>query len=151
MSTRKAIITLFIIGIGILALGAEPTSALFLAKTSEPPAEKVELVVQEPLTDSVPLSGQIGYNFTIRNEIGLVEEKPSVAYSSDRQEYLVVWYNDRPGNDDIRAQRVSKNGTLVGGPFYVSAGAGADRRYPTVAYNSKNGQYLVVWEHNDGL
>ena len=63
----------------------------------------------------------------------------------------MVWYNDRPGNDDIRGQRVSKNGTLVGGQFYISAGAGAERRYPTVAYNSKHDQYLIVWEHNDGL
>jgi hypothetical protein len=135
----------------MLALGAEPTSALFLARSAEPPADQVEVVGREALTGSVPLSGQIGYNFTIRNDIGLVEEKPSVAYSIDRQEYLVVWYNDRPGNDDIRAQRVSNKGTLIGGPFYISAGAGADRRYPAVAYNSKNGQYLVVWEHNDGL
>jgi hypothetical protein len=139
------------ISVGMLALGAEPTSALFLTKTTEPPADKVELVGQEPLTESIPLSGQIGYNFTIRNDSGLKEEKPSIAYSSDRQEYLVVWYNDRPGNDDIRGQRVSKNGGLVGGPFYVSAGAGAERRYPTVTYNSKHDQYLIVWEHNDGL
>ncbi|HDN78827.1 MAG TPA: hypothetical protein ENG33_00005, partial [Chloroflexi bacterium] len=38
----------------------------------------------------------------------------SVAYNPDWQEYLVVWYNDRPGNDDIQAQRVSKDGNLVG-------------------------------------
>jgi hypothetical protein len=133
------------ISVGMLALGAEPTSALFLTKTTEPPADKVELVGQEPLTESIPLSGQIGYNFTIRNDSGLKEEKPSIAYSSDRQEYLVVWYNDRPGNDDIRGQRVSKNGGLVGGPFYISAGAGADRSDPDVTYNSKSQEYLVVW------
>jgi hypothetical protein len=137
------------ISVGMLALGTEPTSALFLAETTEPPANKVELIGQEPLTESIPLSGQIGYNFTIRNDIGLEEEQPSVAYSSNRQEYLVVWYNDRPGNDDIRGQRVSKNGTLVGGPFYISAGAGADRSDPDVTYNSKSQEYLVVWRHNE--
>jgi len=74
---------------------------------------------------------------------------PTVAYNSQRQEYLVVWYNDRPGCDDIRAQRVSENGALVGSPFYVSAGCPADRRYPDVTYNSAHDQYLVVWEQNE--
>jgi uncharacterized protein YlbG (UPF0298 family) len=72
-----------------------------------------------------------------------------MAYNSQRQQYLVVWYNDRAGCDDIRAQRVFKNGTLAGGPFYISAGCTADRRYPDVTYNSKHDQYLVVWEHYD--
>lgn len=151
MSTRKAIVILLVISAGMMVLGAEPTSALFIERSAEVSSDQMVVVGQEAITGSIRLSGQIGYNFTIRNDAGLVEENPSVAYSSARQEYLVVWYNDRPGNDDIRAQRVSKNGTLVGGSFYISAGAGADRRYPVVAYNSKNGQYLVVWEHNDGL
>ena len=102
MSARKAITIIFMISVGMLALGAEPTGALFLAKTTDPPADKVELEGGESLTESVPLSDRIGYNFTIRNDVGLEEEEPAVAYSSDRQEYLVVWYNDRPGNDDIR-------------------------------------------------
>ncbi|HBY08449.1 MAG TPA: hypothetical protein DEH22_11915 [Chloroflexi bacterium] len=74
------------------------------------------------------------------------EVSPALAYNSQRQEYLAVWYNDRAGCDDIRAQRISKNGALVGGPFYISAGCTAERRYPNVAYNSASNQYLVVWE-----
>jgi uncharacterized protein YlbG (UPF0298 family) len=79
----------------------------------------------------------------------LNEQSPSIAYNSQRQEYLVVWYNDHPGNDDIFAQLVSSNGVLLRGPFSVSYGSGADRRYPDIAYNSKHDQYLVVWEHYD--
>jgi hypothetical protein len=93
------------------------------------------------------VSSTIGYNFPVSDDTTLEEVTPAVAYNDDREEYLVVWYNDRPGNDDIRAQRVSKNGVLVGGPFYISAGDGAERRYPDVAYNIKDQQYLVVWEH----
>jgi hypothetical protein len=78
------------------------------------------------------------------------EVSPAVAYNSQRQEYLVVWYNDREGCDDIRARRVSRNGALVGSPFYISAGCPANRRHPDVAYNSKQNEYLVVWEHDDG-
>jgi hypothetical protein len=78
------------------------------------------------------------------------EVSPAVAYNSRRHEYLVVWYNDRAGCDDIRGQRVSQDGVLVGSPFYISAGCPVNRRYPDVAYNSKQNEYLVVWEHNDG-
>lgn len=93
--------------------------------------------------------GPIGGTFTVTVE-SLEEVYPAVAYNPDREEYLVVWYNDRGGNDDIRAQRVSKDGALVGGPFYVAGGSGAERRVPDVTYNGQHQQYLVVWEHNDG-
>jgi len=79
------------------------------------------------------------------------EVNPAVAYNPDREEYLVVWYNDRAGCDDIQAQRVASNGDLVGGGFYVSAGCDDDRRNPDVAYNSTQKQYLVVWEVKDGM
>jgi hypothetical protein len=77
------------------------------------------------------------------------EVSPAIAYNSQRQEYLVVWYNDRPGCDDIRAQRISANGKLAGSPFYISYGCDLDRRYPDVTYNSVHDQYLVVWEQYD--
>ncbi len=77
------------------------------------------------------------------------EVSPVVAYNSARNEYFVVWYNDRAGCDDIRAQRVSASGTLLGGPFYISAGCSLERRYPDVVYNSGHDQYLVVWEQYD--
>jgi hypothetical protein len=76
---------------------------------------------------------------------------PSVAYNSQRQEYLVVWYNDRAGCDDIQARRVTWLGQPLGSdPFiFISAGCDDNRRYPDVAYNSQHDQYLVVWEHED--
>ena len=97
---------------------------------------------------AVNAGGPVGNSFVIRADPEQ-EVHPAVAYNSQRQEYLVVWYNDRPGNDDIRAQRVARDGTLIGGPFYVAA-TGAERRYPDVAYNSQQNEYLVVWEHDDG-
>jgi hypothetical protein len=91
----------------------------------------------------VPLGGD---RFVIINESGWPEVDPAVAYNSQRQEYLVVWYNDRDGCDDIRAQRVSRNGVPVGGPFYIAATCPDERRFPDVAYDSTHDQYLVVWE-----
>jgi len=56
----------------------------------------------------------------------------------------VVWWNDRSSNDDIRAERVSSDGKLLGGVGVATGGT--DRAYPDVAYNSARNEYLVVWE-----
>ncbi len=90
----------------------------------------------------------IGFNFPI-SALGDQQVFPAVAYSSEREEYLVVWHNEWPGNKDIYGQRVSKNGTLAGPWSAISFGPG-DRYYPDVAYNSKRNEYLVVWEHKVG-
>ena len=150
MFTRKALGVLMVVIAGMLVLRAEPTRANLSTRLPSSTIETqvsaiTKLGAQESTVEVSPLGDRIGYSFVIRNDIGLIEEHPAIAYSSHRQEYLVVWYNDRPGNDDIRGQRVSKNGTLVGGPFYISAGAGADRSDPDVTYNSKSQEYLVVW------
>jgi len=92
----------------------------------------------------------VGNAMPIVAESTLTELAPAVAYNGDRDEYLVVWYNDRPGNDDIRAQRVDGDGKLLGGPFYIAAGSGVERRNPAVAYSSGQQRYLVVYEHDDG-
>jgi len=97
---------------------------------------------------SVNAGTKIGTSYVVSDDPE-VEVFPSVAYNSTRQEYLVVWYNDRAGNDDIRAQRLTREGLKIGSAFYISAGAGHDRRYPDVAYNSQHDQYLVVWENQD--
>jgi hypothetical protein len=77
------------------------------------------------------------------------QEQPAAAYNPARNEYLVVWTNDRSEDDDLFAQLVSGDGTLVGLPFPVSTGSGADRRLPALAFNGTRGEYLVVWEHQD--
>jgi hypothetical protein len=89
--------------------------------------------------------------FVVRDDGSLLEQFPSVAYNLNDGSYLVVWHNDRAGNDDIRAQRLDGDGNPLGGAFYISAGPGADRRKPDVAYDDRNDQYLVVWEHHDQI
>jgi hypothetical protein len=113
------------------------TFALVLGLVAALPAVPTTVKAGEPIGGSFNISNQTVY------AIG-----PAVAYNPDREEYLVVWTNDRPGNDDIQAQRVSKAGRLVGPAFYISGGAGVERSHPDVTYNSQRGEYLVVWEHN---
>jgi hypothetical protein len=86
----------------------------------------------------------VGGRFVVRDEAER-ESSPSVAYNSKWGEYLVVLYNDRPGNDDIRAERFGADGHPLGGKW-VAAGPGAERRYPDVTYNRDRNEYLVVWE-----
>jgi hypothetical protein len=109
----------------------------------------VSLVVILAIPSTIFAASFIGIVFPIIADTTLQEVNPSIAYNSQRQEYLVVWSVDRPGNDDIRGQRLSKNGTLLGGPFWISAGSGNERWYPDVTYNSQHDQYLVVWQYYD--
>lgn len=159
MSTKRVLLVILVASAVVLAVevGSRVAGGAYaLPSAQEPDPAGVTVPYPGRLADEAGLPGQglnvasasggpIGDNFPISN---LSEDQvyPAVAYNSQREEYLVVWYNDRPGNDDIYGQRVSKNGTLVGPWFAISAGAGADRRYPDVAYNSKRNEYLVVWE-----
>lgn len=130
-----------------LAHAMPPLQAPDPTGESEPPAKGDATALA--VDDIAAAGGPIGYNFVIQNDASLTEREPAVAYNSHRNEYLVVWYNDRPGCDDVRAQRLSAKGALLGGPFYVAAGCPADRRYPDATFNSQSGEYLVVWEEED--
>ncbi len=96
----------------------------------------------------VGAGGPVGSDFLINS--GTHDQvHPAIAYSLEWQQYLVVWQNDRPANDDIYAQRLRADGRLIG-PQFTVAGPGAERRYPDVAYNLQRNEYLVVWEQDDG-
>jgi hypothetical protein len=72
------------------------------------------------------------------------ELEPALVTNPQRGEYLVVWYNDLSGNDDIHAARLSRNGQLLKHTC-VACGPDAERHFPDVAYNSTRNEYLVVW------
>ena len=55
-----------------------------------------------------PISGDIRIS-----RVGANGVSPAVAFNPQRTEYLVVWYNDRTGNDDIQAQRVRRQSESV--------------------------------------
>jgi hypothetical protein len=125
-------LVLLITGIGLATAYASPATPKQFARQNA----------------SVTGGSPVGSTFTVSRQ-ELEEKNPAIAYNPDRQEYLAVWHNDRAGNDDIQAQRLSKDGTPVEGAFWISAGAGADRRYPDVTYNSTAQEYMVVWEHEE--
>lgn len=88
---------------------------------------------------------------------------PALAYNPDNNEYLVVWQGDddagglADNENEIYAQRLSgSTGQRVAGTENVrisSLGPDGDASYraqhPAVAYNSVDGEYLVVWSGDD--
>lgn len=140
MLTQKSlrvigVITALVIGSGImpassvLAHSLSPALPLIALPNAGHPSHTVGQASSR--TGMAAAAGPVGSRFVVADQsVDTVNSK--VAYNSQDQEYLVVWRNDRPANDDIYAQRVSKNGTLVGPWFSVAAGAGVERYYPHV-------------------
>lgn len=72
---------------------------------------------------------------------------PAVAYCSGRNQYLVVWDDRRKVGmtNDIYGQLVGHGGNLIGSAFPVSTDPGNESN-PSIAYNSAEDEFLVVWE-----
>jgi hypothetical protein len=84
------------------------------------------------------------------------QQLPAVVYSPQKNEYLIVWQDDRNGTWDIYGQRVAADDTLLGAECPIAVTAG-DQTAPAVAYDSQADEYLVVWqddragENNDDI
>ncbi|MEL6943147.1 MAG: hypothetical protein AAFO82_10805, partial [Bacteroidota bacterium] len=83
---------------------------------------------------------------------------PAVTYNSQDNEYLVVWYGDDDTGNAVRneaeiwGQRIDgATGTEVGQNDFRISTMGppsnplADARFPALAYNSQDNEYMVVW------
>jgi hypothetical protein len=72
--------------------------------------------------------------------------EPSVAWNNSREEFLVVWSDQRggAGSEDIYGGRVAEDGTLLDGRagFPISTAPGAQRR-PDVTWSGR--RFHVVW------
>jgi len=76
--------------------------------------------------------------------------QPAMAYGSQTDQYLVVWEDHHWGwgNDwDIYGRFVGADGVPLGSHFGISWEGDKHRMAPDVAYNSANGEFLVVWEY----
>ena len=86
---------------------------------------------------------------------------PDVAYNSQLNDYMVVWYGDKDlyntSNDEfeIWGQRLNASlGKMGAAGFRISDVGPTDdatrqARDPAITYNSRNNQYLVVWEADE--
>ena len=74
---------------------------------------------------------------------------PSIAYNSQRNEYLVAWHAFTEGSWNIHAQRITANGSLQGNQI-IACQAPHEQEFTSVAYNPANDQYVVVWQDQRG-
>lgn len=78
-----------------------------------------------------------------------VDNYPDVAF--DGTNYLVVWQSGTPnatgtGTTAIRGARVSSSGTVLDvTPLTIGETASRDDEFPSVAYDSVNSRYIIVW------
>jgi hypothetical protein len=88
----------------------------------------------------------LGANFAIGSAAGGI--RSAVAWSGASNAYLVVYFV--PGAvAEIRGQRVSGTGTLLGGNINVSADA-VFSGYPAISWGEAGDLYLVTWDNEDG-
>jgi len=143
---KKTRLFIFVATLGLLsALLVVPangqTHAWSSARQVEPPDQGVV---------AAPNGGVLGSLFIIGDfrDQGVDAKDPAVAYNTQRQEYLVVWWNDRPGCDDIFGRRVSANGAPLGSRFPIANQCPGERWYPDVTYSTQRNEYLVVWGYS---
>ncbi len=87
---------------------------------------------------------------------------PAITYNNQNNEYLVVWSGDDntpplTNNEyEIFGQRLNaETGAQIGQNDFRISDMGANgssiygASFPTVAYNSQNNEYLVIWEGDD--
>jgi hypothetical protein len=87
----------------------------------------------------------LGGSFTISSATGS-QFRPAIAYNSNDREFLILWYDLRNGSEaDIYGQRVSDDGTLLGGSVEVVREPG-NQFSPDLAYNPDKNNYRTVWK-----
>ncbi len=90
-----------------------------------------------------------GENFPI-STASSEQHDPAVAYNSSKDEYLVVWWDDRDrvlAGYNIYGRLIADDGE-VGNSDCPIATATGDQQVPDVTYNSTISEYLVVWQDN---
>jgi len=87
----------------------------------------------------------VGGNFRIDDDItGSQQHAPRVSVSPDGW-FVVVWYDNRWGDDDILFQMYDADGNKVGVNIKVTTDAGGYRQaFPDVACDG-NGHFTIVW------
>jgi hypothetical protein len=93
----------------------------------------------------------LGPDFRISGPKAVSHETwPDIAWNATRNEYLVVWGDDRATTSrgrDIFGRRLAADGTPIGKDFRISGPTATGWEYsPSVAWNAVANQYLVVWE-----
>jgi hypothetical protein len=91
-------------------------------------------------------------NFPISTFLG-IQGDPSVAFDNVNQAFLVVWREGRnlgTTGEDIYGQRISSDGSLLGGDLPICNASGGQAE-PVVSFDSVNHRFLVAWRDDRNL
>lgn len=87
---------------------------------------------------------------TIGDEFVVAEaaQEPALAYSGKRKEFMIVWREFPFRSSRIYGASLVAGSSTPSAPFLISRNPPADVHYdsPEIAYDSRAGGYLVVWE-----
>ena len=86
----------------------------------------------------------IDQNFTVTSGIStsILPDAPTVAYGSDRKEYLVIWSDE---SLHLHGQRVLSDGVLLGTSFVISTPLSSLPFRPALAYSPEYDEFLLTW------
>jgi hypothetical protein len=92
----------------------------------------------------VSTTGVLGLEKQISADGSWWEATADIAYSTESQEFLVVWQAA-----GIRGQRIGNNGEMLGANLFIT---GTDyHRDASIAYNSKDDEFMVVYAGADTI
>ncbi|MEA2030427.1 MAG: hypothetical protein U9N55_02365, partial [candidate division Zixibacteria bacterium] len=87
----------------------------------------------------------IGGSFKINDDSGINQQHSPRVSTSAVGWFVVTWYDDRLGNDDIFVQRFDSDGNALGSNVKVNTDTGSERQtYSDVATDGA-GHFTVVW------
>lgn len=87
----------------------------------------------------------VGGNFKINDDISSTQQHAPRVSVSPEGWFVVAWYDNRWGDDDIFAQRLDSDGTPLGANVRINSNAAGTRQaFPDVATDAA-GHFTVVW------
>lgn len=87
----------------------------------------------------------LGTPVTLSNALG-TQNSPRIAYNSVAQQHLVVWSDNRNGNQDLYMQRMDNNGVLIADNIAMETAAD-DQQMPYMFFNPITNNWLLIWSH----
>lgn len=125
---------------GWASVAYSPEAAVFLVVWGDTRNGGIDVYGQRVLTDGTLIGDEIAVCTTASPQL-----YPSVVYGSGAGEFLVLWADSQSDLNDIYGQRVSLDGSLIGGEFPVCNFAN-EQWNPAAAYSPEAEEFLVVWE-----
>jgi hypothetical protein len=93
----------------------------------------------------------LGSNFKVNDDFGMLMQRfPSISVDSSGN-FIIVWEDNRTGNNDIFTQLYSSDGTTLGSNFKVNDDIGNAWQGYSFVYRNGNANFIITWaDDRDG-